>query len=67
MGFGEFVLGLSKRLVDQRVQVAKQASRPGHKVKNPMAVVILGGLFTSTVLNLLSIPVLYWMFAKPES
>jgi CzcA family heavy metal efflux pump len=32
---------------------------PGHEIEHPMAVVILGGLFTSTVLNLFIIPVLY--------
>lgn len=42
-------------------------NRPGHEVETPMAVVILGGLSTSTVLNLLFMPALYWMFAKPRS
>jgi Cu/Ag efflux pump CusA len=32
---------------------------PGHEIEYPMAVVILGGLFTSTLLNLFIIPVLY--------
>lgn len=32
-----------------------------------MAIVILGGLVTSTLLNLLFIPALYWRFAKPRS
>jgi Cu/Ag efflux pump CusA len=34
-------------------------SRPGHEVEHPMAVVILGGLVTSTLLNLFVVPSLY--------
>jgi Cu/Ag efflux pump CusA len=37
--------------------------KPGQEIEFPMAVVILGGLFTSTVLNLLFMPVLYRRFA----
>ncbi|MEO1415695.1 MAG: efflux RND transporter permease subunit [Bacteroidota bacterium] len=37
---------------------------PGHEIELPMAVVILGGLISSTLLNLLVIPVLYLKF-KP--
>lgn len=36
--------------------------RPGHEVEHPMAVVILGGLVTSTALNLLVLPALYLRF-----
>jgi len=32
---------------------------PGHEVVYPMAIVILGGLVTTTVLNLFVIPALY--------
>ncbi len=39
---------------------------PGHEIELPMAVVILGGLVTSTLLNLLVIPSLYLKFYKPE-
>ena len=35
------------------------ANLPGHEIEHPMAVVILGGLITSTLLNLLVIPILY--------
>lgn len=34
--------------------------RPGQEIEHPMAVVILGGLLTSTILNLFALPVLYW-------
>lgn len=33
--------------------------RPGHEIEHPMAVVILGGLVTSTVVNLFLMPALY--------
>ncbi len=37
---------------------------PGQEIEYPMAIVILGGLFTSTLLNLFFLPVIYWMFGK---
>ena len=40
-------------------------NRPGHEIEYPMAVVILGGLVTSTILNLLFVPGLYARFRPP--
>ncbi len=42
-------------------------SIPGHEIEHPMAIVILGGLVSSTLLNLLVIPSLYLQFARPRS
>ena len=39
-------------------------NRPGHEIEHPMAVVILGGLVTSTVLNLFLMPALYLRYGK---
>jgi Cu/Ag efflux pump CusA len=39
-------------------------NRPGQEIEHPMALVILGGLISSTLLNLLVMPVLYWKFGK---
>ncbi len=39
--------------------LAISGSKPGYEVEYPMAIVILGGLFTSTLLNLIVLPVLY--------
>jgi CzcA family heavy metal efflux pump len=39
---------------------------PGHEIEHPMAVVILGGLFTATLLNLFVIPSLYLRFGGPS-
>jgi Cu/Ag efflux pump CusA len=35
---------------------------PGHEIEHPMAIVILGGLVTSTLLNLFLLPALYLRF-----
>jgi Cu/Ag efflux pump CusA len=37
---------------------------PGHEIEHPMAVVILGGLVTSTLLNLFVLPSLYLKFGR---
>ena len=37
---------------------------PGLEIEHPMAMVILGGLFTSTLLNLIVVPSLYLRFGK---
>ena len=39
--------------------------RPGHEIEHPMAIVILGGLTSSTVLNLFLLPSLYLRFGRP--
>jgi CzcA family heavy metal efflux pump len=39
---------------------------PGHEIEYPMAIVILGGLVTSTVLNLFIVPSLYLRFGKKQ-
>ena len=40
-------------------------NKPGHEIEYPLAVVILGGLFTSTLLNLFLLPPLYARFGCP--
>jgi Cu/Ag efflux pump CusA len=37
---------------------------PGNEIEHPMAVVILGGLVTSTVLNLFVVPSLYLRYGS---
>ena len=39
---------------------------PGHEIEHPLAVVVLGGLITSTLLNLFVVPSLYLHFAKAD-
>jgi CzcA family heavy metal efflux pump len=46
------------------VPLALAGNKPGHEIEHPMAVVILGGLVTSTVLNLFLMPALYLAFGR---
>jgi len=44
------------------------ASGPGAEVQRPLAVVVIGGLFTSTLLTLVLLPTLYaWIEARAEN
>ena len=45
--------------------VVINGSAAGHEIEHPMAVVILGGLATSTLLNLLLLPALYAKYGRP--
>jgi Cu/Ag efflux pump CusA len=44
--------------------LALGSGEAGREIEGPMALVILGGLVTSTVLNLLVLPTLAWQFGK---
>jgi Cu/Ag efflux pump CusA len=44
--------------------IALQSGEAGKEIEGPMAVVILGGLVTSTMLNLLVLPVLALRYGK---
>ncbi len=44
--------------------LALGGNRPGHEIEYPMALVILGGLVTSTRLNLFFMPALYLTFGR---
>jgi CzcA family heavy metal efflux pump len=46
------------------VPLAAAGSIPGHEIEHPMAIVILGGLITSTLLNLFVLPSLYLRFGN---
>ncbi len=41
------------------IPLAVRGSEPGNEIQSPMAIVILGGLLTSTFLNLVVVPVIY--------
>jgi CzcA family heavy metal efflux pump len=47
--------------------VAIQLHQPGHEIEGPMAVVILGGLVSSTIVSLLLVPPLAARWLKPEA
>ena len=43
------------------------ATGPGSELQRPLAVVVIGGLFTSTLLTLILLPTLYaWLETRPE-
>jgi CzcA family heavy metal efflux pump len=44
--------------------IALGGTRPGHEIEHPLAVVIVGGLVTSTLLNLLLVPALYLRYGR---
>jgi Cu(I)/Ag(I) efflux system membrane protein CusA/SilA len=44
--------------------LALSGGKPGRELEQPMAVVILGGLLTSTLLNMVVLPVLYLKFGR---
>jgi CzcA family heavy metal efflux pump len=46
--------------------VALQLHQPGHEIEGPMAVVILGGLVSSTLVSLLLIPPLAAQWLRPD-
>jgi Cu/Ag efflux pump CusA len=48
------------------VPLAVAGSIPGHEIEHPMAIVILGGLVTATLLNLFVLPSLYLRFGRPK-
>ena len=39
---------------------------PGHEIEHPMALVIVGGLVTSTLVNLFLVPSLYLRFGRGQ-
>src|SRR6266511_3215079 len=43
------------------------AGEPGKEIQQPMAVVILGGIVTSTALNMVVIPALYLKYGRAEA
>jgi len=47
------------------VPIVAGGIKPGAEIEHPLAVVILGGLFTSTALNLLLLPPLYAWLGRP--
>jgi Cu/Ag efflux pump CusA len=45
--------------------LALETGQPGREIQGPMAIVILGGLVTSTVMSLFLLPSLIWKFGRP--
>ena len=49
------------------IPLALRGDEPGNEIQSPMALVILGGLVSSTILNLFIIPILYYYISKKST
>lgn len=50
------------------IPLAVRGDLPGNEIQSPMAIVILGGLITSTILNFYIIPIVYlWLHRSPDT
>ena len=48
------------------IPIAIKSSEPGNEIQSPMAIVILGGLITSTILNVFVVPIIYYLTHKND-
>ncbi|MBQ4502430.1 MAG: efflux RND transporter permease subunit [Alistipes sp.] len=48
------------------IPLVLNGDKPGNEIQSPMAVVVLGGLLTSTLLNLFVMPIIYEWYAKRQ-
>lgn len=49
------------------IPLAVNGSRPGNEIQSPLAVVILGGLVSSTILNVFVVPAIYYMMNRKKA
>lgn len=49
------------------IPLALGVGDPGKEIQQPMAIVILGGIFTSTFLNMIVIPALYLKYGRAQA
>ena len=49
------------------VPLALSKGQPGKEILYPVATVILGGLLTTTILDMLVTPAMFWMFGRPAA
>ncbi len=48
------------------IPLALRGSEPGNEIQSPLAIVILGGLLSSTVLNIFIVPIIYYLTYRKE-
>ena len=48
------------------IPIAVNGSQPGNEIQSPLAVVILGGLLSSTLLNIYVVPIIYSITQKKK-
>lgn len=49
------------------IPLALRGGEPGNEIQSPLAVVILGGLISSTILNVFVVPILYYLSCRKKS
>ena len=49
------------------IPLAVNGDKPGNEIQSPLAIVILGGLLTSTVLNIFIVPIVYRYINRKEN
>lgn len=48
------------------IPLAMNGDRPGNEIQSPMAIVILGGLISSTILNMYVVPAIYYLINRKK-
>ncbi len=48
------------------IPLALAGSKPGNEIQSPMAIVILGGLLSSTLLNIYVVPIVYYLLNRKQ-
>ena len=48
------------------IPLALGGDKPGNEIQSPMAIVILGGLISSTVLNMYVVPAIYYLLNRKK-
>lgn len=48
------------------IPLALRGSEPGNEIQSPLAIVILGGLLSSTILNVFIVPIIYYLTYRKE-
>jgi Cu/Ag efflux pump CusA len=48
------------------IPLALAGDKPGNEIQSPMAIVILGGLFSSTLLNAFVVPAVYLLINQNQ-
>ena len=64
---GERLVGVLVRVGLALVPLVLAGDHPGNEIQSPMAEVILGGLLSSTFLNLVVVPVLFVRWGKDHA
>ncbi len=48
------------------IPLAINGDKPGNEIQSPLAIVILGGLLSSTLLNIFIVPIVYYLTSRKE-